>query len=64
MAGPIAHRAHLSLRTPRMPRTELLVFEGRVLDFITYRIHRREDLVREVARYVVGDGLYLVWPDE
>lgn len=58
------YRAHLSLRTPWMPWTELLVFEDRVLDFITYRIHRREDLVREVARYVVGDGLYLVWPAE
>ena len=56
------YRAHLSLRTPWMPWTELLVFEDRVLDFITYRIHRREDLVREVARYVMGDGLYLVWP--
>jgi hypothetical protein len=55
-------RAHLSLRTAWMPWTELLVFEDRVLDFITYRIHRRKDLVREVARYVVGDGLYLVWP--
>lgn len=56
------YRAHLSLRTAWMPWTELLVFEDRVLDFITYRIHRPEDLVREVARYVVGDGLYLVWP--
>lgn len=56
------YRAHLSLRTPWMPWTELLVFEDRVLDFIIYRIHRREDLVREVARYVVGDGLYLMWP--
>ena len=56
------YRAHLSLRTAWMPWTELLVFEDRVLDIITYRIHRREDLVREVARYVVGDGLYLVWP--
>ena len=47
-----------------MPWTELLVFEDRVLDIITYPIHRWNDLVREVARYVVGDGLYLVWPDE
>ncbi|MCU0318538.1 MAG: hypothetical protein MUE88_00450, partial [Flavobacteriales bacterium] len=58
------YRAHLSLRTAWMPWTELLVFEDRVLDFITYRIHRRDDLVREVARYVVGDGMYLVWPAE
>lgn len=58
------YRAHLSLRTPWMPWTDLLVFEDRVSDFITYRIHRRDDLVREVARYVVGDGLYLVWPAE
>ena len=56
------YRAHLSLRTAWMPWSELLVFEDRVLDIITYRIHRREDLVREVARYVVGDGLYLMWP--
>ena len=55
-------RAHLSLRTPWMPWTDLLVFEDRVNDFITYRIHRRDDLVREVARYVVGDGVYMVWP--
>jgi hypothetical protein len=58
------YRAHLSLRTPWMPWSDLLVFEDRVNDFITYRIHRRDDLVREVARYVVGDGLYMVWPDE
>ena len=45
-----------------MPWTELLVFEDRVLDIITYPIHRWNDLVHEVARYVVGDGLYLVWP--
>lgn len=56
------YRAHLSLRTPWMPWSDLLVFEDRVNDFITYRIHRSEDLVREVARYVAGDGLYLVWP--
>ena len=45
-----------------MPWTELLVFEDRIGDHLTYRIHRREDLVREVARYVVGDGLYVNWP--
>jgi hypothetical protein len=39
-----------------------VVFEDRILDQITYRIHRREDLVRELARYHVLDGLYLNWP--
>lgn len=58
------YRAHLSLRTAWVPWTELLVFEDRIGDHITFRIHRRDDLVREVARYVVGDGLYLVWPAE
>ena len=53
------YRAHLSLRTAWMPWMDAVVFEDRILDHITYRIHRRQDLVREAARYVVGDGLYV-----
>ena len=41
---------------------DLVVFEDRILDFTTYRIHRRDDLVREVARYKAMDGLYISWP--
>ena len=56
------YRADLRMRTPWMPWTDLVVFEDRALNFIAYRIHRREDLVRELARYVAGDGVYMVWP--
>lgn len=55
-------RGMLDLRTPWGRRDSLLVFEEHMLDFITFRIHRKEDLVREVARYKVQDGLYLRWP--
>lgn len=56
------YRATLDLRTPWGVLPGLVVFEDRILDQITYRIHRREDLVRELARYHVLDGLYLNWP--
>ncbi len=56
------YRAHLSLRTAWLPWTEAVVFEDRIGDHITYRIHRRNDLVREIGRYTVGDGLYLGTP--
>lgn len=55
-------RATLDLKTPWGTLTGLVVFEDRIQDFITYRIHRREDLVRELARYKPGDGLYAAWP--
>ena len=55
-------RATLDLKTPWGTLTGLVVFEDRILDFITYRIHRRHDLVRELASYKPGDGLYLAWP--
>lgn len=56
------YRAHLSLRTAWLSSSDLLVFEDRILDHITYRIHSRNDLVRELGRYHVGDGLYLSLP--
>jgi hypothetical protein len=55
-------RATLDLRLPWGSLADLLVFEDRILDHITYRIHRKEDLVRELARYPLGDGLYVSWP--
>lgn len=55
-------RATLDLRTPWGELNGLLVFEDRVLEHVTYRIHRPDDLVRELARYVVLDGLYVNWP--
>ncbi len=55
-------RATLNMVGPWGVMNDLLVFEDRIVDHITYRIHRKEDLVREVARYVVLDGLYVRWP--
>ena len=40
------YRAHLSLRTPWMPWTELLVFEDRVFE----GVQRLEDLVQLICR--------------
>ncbi len=55
-------RARLDLQLPWARVENLLVFEDRILDHIRYRIHRKEDLVRELARYHVQDGMYLRWP--
>ena len=44
------YRAHLSLLTAWMAWTNAIVFEDRIGEYITYRIHRRDDLVRELAR--------------
>lgn len=55
-------RATLDLQLPWGRMEDLLVFEDRILDHIRYRIHRKEDLVRELARYHVQDGVYLRWP--
>ncbi len=57
-------RATLDLKMPWGTVNDLLVFEDRVADYINYRIHRGRDLALELARYVVGDGLYVVWPAE
>ena len=54
-------KATLTLITPWGELNDLIVFEDRFLDYITYRIHRRDDPVREIGRYEVQDGLYLNW---